>query len=80
MVCCEMHVMKVRNQYAKYGASSINEFCENYDISRAFFYKLLKAGKGPDIMKVGNRTLVSFDAAERWCKQIEASSSNGSAE
>ena len=40
-------------------------------ISRAMFYKLLKAGTGPKIMKVGERTLISSEAAAEWRRRME---------
>ena len=35
------------------------------------FYKLIKLNKGPRIMKIGNRTLISHDAAKEWKDNIE---------
>lgn len=51
---------------------SVNEFCMLYGISRTFFYDLLKNGRGPDIMKVGRKTLVAKHAAEAWALRMEA--------
>ena len=42
-------------------ALSIPEFCEAHGISEGFFYKLKKQGKGPREMKVGARTLITFE-------------------
>lgn len=50
---------------------SVEEFCNNFGISRAFFYKLNRQGKGPRLMKVGRRTLISSEAAEEWRKGME---------
>jgi len=50
---------------------SVNEFCKAHRISRASFYKLLKAGNGPAIMKVGKGTLVSAEAAAEWRKRMQ---------
>ena len=44
-------------------ALSIPEFCEAHGISEGFFYKLKKQGEGPREMKVGTRTLITFDSA-----------------
>lgn len=52
-------------------AKSVNQFCENNNISRGMFYKLLRQGRGPRIMKVGNRTLVTPEAEEDWRKEME---------
>lgn len=56
-----------KNQYAL----SISEFCEAHRISSSFFYKLLRSGRGPRIMKIGKRTLVPLDASIEWAKSLE---------
>jgi len=53
-------------------AFSVNEFCRRHNICRATFYNLLKAGRGPVVMKVGSRVLVSREAAEQWRRRMEA--------
>ena len=54
---------------------TVNEFCaEHGGISRVLFYKLLKEGNGPRLMKVGRRTMVTAEAAADWRKQMEAAS------
>jgi hypothetical protein len=53
-------------------AHSIDEFCVSHGISRAMFYKILSQGRGPRVMKVGTRTLISEEAAAAWrrlCKR-----------
>lgn len=51
---------------------TVQEFCaEHGGISKPFFYKLQKEGKGPRLMKVGRRTLVTAEAAADWRKQME---------
>ena len=52
-------------------SQSIDSFCHRNGISRAMFYKLLKAGKGPRIMKIGSRTLISAEAAADWRRSME---------
>jgi len=54
-------------------AFSINEFCQNYGFSRAKFYLLLNEGRAPKIMKIGRRSLISREAADRWRKAMEGS-------
>lgn len=51
-------------------AYTIPEFCGIYAISRAMFYKLRKQGTGPEIFKVGGRTLISRVAAEDWLRKL----------
>ncbi len=51
---------------------TVQEFCaEHGGISKPFFYKLQKDGKGPRLMKVGRRTLITAEAAADWRKQME---------
>jgi predicted DNA-binding transcriptional regulator AlpA len=52
-------------------AYSVREFCQAHGISRALFYKLEAAGRGPRVMKIGRRTLISKVAAEEWRSHIE---------
>jgi hypothetical protein len=54
---------------------TVPEFCEAHGgISKVFFYQLLKEGKGPRLMKVGRRTLVTAEAAAEWRRLMEDSS------
>lgn len=53
-------------------AHSIDEFCRDHNICRAFYYKLKAAGKGPVEMYVGARRLISDESAAAWRKQMEA--------
>jgi len=52
-------------------ALSIREFCEAHGISEGFFYKLKKQGEGPRQMRVGRRTLISFESAAEWRRKRE---------
>lgn len=45
---------------------SIDEFCRLHNIGRTTFYNLLKNGIAPDVMKIGRKTLISVEAAEKW--------------
>lgn len=53
-------------------AYTVEEFCQAYRICRATFYNLVRSGRGPAIMKVGSRTLVSAEAATEWRRKMEA--------
>lgn len=53
-------------------AMSVEEFCEMHDIGRTTFFRLEKERKGPRIMKVGRRTLISAEAAAEWRARMEA--------
>lgn len=57
-------------------AFSVEEFCRVHSISIGLFYALLKRGEGPEIMKVGLRTLISHEAAARWRAERTAASSD----
>ena len=52
-------------------ALSIPEFCKAHGISEAFFYKLKKQRKGPREMKLGARTLITFESAAEWRRARE---------
>ena len=52
-------------------ALSIPEFCEAHGISEAFYYKLKRQGEGPREMKVGARTLITFESAAEWRRARE---------
>ncbi len=56
---------------------SVADFCHAHGISRALFYKLLREGHGPRVMKVGRRTLISREAAEQWRRRMEAAAQAG---
>ena len=51
---------------------SINEFCRRHGICRATFYNLVKVDRGPVLMRVGSRVLISREAAEQWRRKMEA--------
>ena len=53
-------------------AMSIREFCTAHRISEDMFFKMRRQGWGPAVMRVGTRTLISFEAAERWRREREA--------
>jgi hypothetical protein len=58
---------------------TIDEFCDENRISRSLLYKMIREGRGPRLMKVGRRTLITHEAAEDWRRQMEAASSMGRA-
>jgi hypothetical protein len=55
-------------------ALTIREFCEGHRISEGLYFKLKKQGKGPREMKIGRRTLISFESAAQWRRAREQSS------
>lgn len=58
-------------------SNSVSDFCRAHGISRALFYKLLREGRGPRVMKVGRRTLISCEAAEQWRRRMEGATQVG---
>jgi predicted DNA-binding transcriptional regulator AlpA len=53
-------------------ASSIEQFCESHNISRAHFYQLCASGRGPRLIKLGRRVIISQEAAADWRRDMEA--------
>lgn len=51
---------------------SIEEFCEAHRISVQTYFRLCRAGEGPEVMKVRGRTLISMEAAAAWRRAREA--------
>jgi hypothetical protein len=47
-------------------AMSIPQFCTAHNISEGFYYKMKKQKLNPREMKVGTRTLITFEAAADW--------------
>ena len=52
--------------------STVEQFCFDHNISRAFFYKLQRQGRGPAQMKLGTRTMISLESAAAWRHKMEA--------
>ena len=50
-------------------ALSITEFCESFGIGRTSVYAEINAGR-LRVVKVGNRTLVLMEDAERWASSL----------
>ena len=55
-------------------AMSIPQFCTAHNISEGFYYKLKKQKLNSREMKVGTRTLITFEAAAKWRAEREAAS------
>jgi predicted DNA-binding transcriptional regulator AlpA len=54
-------------------AYTIEEFCEAHRFSRSMYFNLRKEGKTPREMRIGNRVVISREAAEAWRRDREAS-------
>jgi predicted DNA-binding transcriptional regulator AlpA len=55
-------------------AQSIVDFCADHSISRTTLYELWARGEGPRKMQVGDRVLISAEAAADWRRAREAAS------
>ena len=53
-------------------AYTIKEFAAAFRISQDMFFRLMRQGFAPRVMKVGARTLISVEAAEEWRREREA--------
>lgn len=63
------------NEFARgYGhrpTSTIAQFCDDHNISRTTFYELIKLGKGPRLLRLNRRVLISAEAAADWRRDME---------
>ena len=50
---------------------TVPEFCRDNAISRSLFYKLRQRNIGPDVIKLGRRTLISAEAAQEWRRRMQ---------
>ena len=55
-------------------AFSIPQWCDRNGVGASFYFKLQKIGAGPRVMRIGRRTLISREADEEWCRELEAAS------
>lgn len=64
----------MNREFIGYGyrpTSTVAQFCADHNISRTHFYQLIKDGKGPRLMKLGRRVLISAEAAADWRRDME---------
>jgi hypothetical protein len=54
------------------GAYTIETFCAAHGLSPAMYFKLRKAGLGPDEMEMGRRKGISIESAAKWRRKREA--------
>jgi hypothetical protein len=53
-------------------AYTISEFTQTHSMSMSTFYKDQRAGRGPDVIFVGNKSLVTEEAAAEWRQRMAA--------
>jgi hypothetical protein len=56
------------------GSKTVDEFCRDNRISRSFYYKMRKAGIGPDEMRYGSIVRITHAAEARWQQRGESKS------
>ena len=52
-------------------AISVAEFCAGWGISKPMYYRLRREGRGPRIVRVGRRTLITPEANAEWGREME---------
>lgn len=50
---------------------TVSEFCTAHKISRNHLDNLVKAGKGPRLLRLGRRVLITHEAASAWRAEQE---------
>jgi hypothetical protein len=45
---------------------TIRQFIKAHSVSYGTFYKMCREGKGPKLMRVGTRRMISVEEAARW--------------
>jgi predicted DNA-binding transcriptional regulator AlpA len=53
-------------------AVTVDQFCYDRKISKSFFYKLMHAGKGPKLLRIGRCTRITAEAAAAFDLAHEA--------
>ena len=53
---------------------TINQFVDNFGISRALLYRLWADSEGPEFYYVGRKRFISHDSATTWMKCLEGKS------
>jgi hypothetical protein len=61
-------------------AYSIKQFCALHGISIDTYFRMQRQGLGPVVMKVGQRTLISAEAAAAWRRAREQAARTRQAE
>ena len=55
---------------------SVPDFCRSARISKATFYRAVKAGEGPLLTKIRGKTLIRVESAREWAERREQVSSD----
>jgi len=62
--------IEILNSMAKL-SFSLREFCELHSISESTFHRLVREGRGPAVMRVGGKILISAESARAWREAME---------
>ena len=60
-------------------AYGVTEFCRRHGFSRGFLYAEWREGRGPRYMQIGDRRLISREAAAEWRRELEDATRAGRA-
>ena len=55
---------------------SIKELCKTMSISKSFYHKLQKEGRGPSVIRLGSRVIITDRAAQAWIAFLETDEAN----
>ena len=55
-------------------AYTIKQWCERWHISPPMYFKLQRAGGGPQTLRIGRRVLISIEADKAWRRKREVAS------
>jgi hypothetical protein len=61
--------MSLEHSPAREGARcafTVAEFCDAHRISRSMLYELWNAGRGPRVIKIGVKNIITAEAAAEW--------------
>ena len=53
-------------------AYTVKQFTQAYNLSRSTIYRLWRDGRGPRVLRVGRKVLITVEAAQEWARSMEA--------
>lgn len=71
----EAQILTPKTEVAAY---TIDEFCVAYRMSRSLFYKMVREGRGPRMMRIGARRYITVVEANAWAEAQTAAGGNAS--
>ena len=51
---------------------TVKQFTQTYNLSRSTIYRLWRDGRGPRVLRVGRKVLITVEAAQEWARAMEA--------